>query len=72
MSFEEKLNQQVLNATGFDVPELSGGARVSREEALAALRHAKRWHEDFATQCQNQIDNIIANNFTLDERTAEA
>jgi hypothetical protein len=65
MYLADKINKQVLNATGFDVPELSG--RMSHKKILEALRHQKRWHEDFSTQCVNQLDSIIHDNFDIDE-----
>jgi hypothetical protein len=72
MQFKDKINQEVLNRTGFDVPELGGKVKLSRPEILEALKHAKRWHENYAQDCIQAIDNIIRNEFTDDERTAGA
>ena len=68
MKLKDSINAQVLSATGFDVPQLAGKEDMSKQEILEALRWQKRWFEDFAQDCNNQIDNIIKNNFTLDER----
>jgi hypothetical protein len=68
MKLKDKINKQVLNKTGFDVPQLGGNIELSKKEILEALRWQKRWFEDFANDCNNQIDIIIADNFDLDER----
>lgn len=68
MKLKDSINAQVLSATGFDVPQLGGKGDMSKKEILEALRWQKRWFEDFATDCNNQIDSIICNNFTIDER----
>jgi hypothetical protein len=68
LNLKDKINTQVLNATGFDVPQLGGTGNMSKKEILEALRWQKRWFEDFALDCQNQVDLIIGHNFTMDER----
>lgn len=70
MRFQDKINKAVENKIGYDIPELSDKRTLSRQEILAALKSAKRWHEDHAQDCMQAIDTIIGQEFTWDERTA--
>jgi hypothetical protein len=67
MKLKDKINKQVLNKTGFDIPQLGGNVELSKKEILEALRWQKRWFEDFANDCNKQIDIIIHDNFSMDE-----
>jgi nucleoside-triphosphatase THEP1 len=68
MKLKDKINKEVYNRTGFDVPELCGNVKLTKKEILDILRHQKGWFEDYANDCNNQIDKIIVENFTIDER----
>jgi len=67
MKLKDKINIEVLNHTGFDVPGLTGDVKLTRRQIIDVLKKSKRWYEDFAHDCQNQIDIILRNYFTSDE-----
>ena len=71
IKFKDKINKLVLDKTGFDVPQLDGNNKLSRKEILEILRRQCDWYDDFAQECRRNVETIIKNNFTLDERCGD-
>lgn len=67
MTFKDRINQEVENKTGMDVPELSGKNKLSRKQILNILRQHKKWIEDHVTDDIAAVDRIIRDNFTEEE-----
>lgn len=68
-AFLQRLNKEIEEATGFDVPDLEESK--NREEALEKIQYFRQqWLENYVIDLQRAAESVERKYFSFDERTS--